>query len=513
MIVPRVHELVRSHGPTLVARWTFAVKNLAGRPPGPPPILLGHVPDLVARLADSLEDPAGRDLDAFRRMASAHAEQRLQNGFVLSLVLTEYRVLRSVVLELLAREARVDQAGTAAGRIEEALDLAVGIAAERYLMDAQTWRRRFEAAALSASQVLYDWDPATDRVIWAGPTESVMGYTQEELGSSLAWFVELLHPDDRARVRVELARPEACSREYRVRRRDGRYGLLSASAHPAEGLAGWGVRRVGFLTDVGAQKGRDDAIQRDLLELREAAVARDRTERELRLAMSAQDEFLSAAALQLRTPLSTLLLESDWLVRRLSEPETPTAEASPVLRKARRVNAQAMKMDKVITAMLDVFDLDAQRLEPEAAPSDLADLARAIVDRSRAGSKLASSTLGLRTQPVMGRWERARIDRVLTQLIENALKFGRRNPVEVVIEAEGDTACIHVKDRGIGIPAEDHVRIFGKFERAAAGQDSRSFGLGLWVVRELVEAMGGSVRVSSQPSEGSTFVVELPRRA
>ena len=511
MNLQRVHDLVRSQGPTLVARWTLAVKGLTGRPPGTPPVLLGHVPDLVARLADALEEPTGQDLEAFRRMAAAHAEQRLQNDFGLPVVLTEYRVLRSVIVELLARETRLEEPGPAVARVDEALDLAVGVAAERYLIEAQTWRRRFEAAARSANQVLYDWDPATDRVVWAGPTESVMGYTLEELGTSLEWFVELLHPEDRSRIRAGLEQPAARPGEYRVRRRDGEYRLLAASAHPLAATAGRGVRCVGFFTDVGAQKEAAAAVQRDLSGLREEAVARELTTSGLRRSMSERDGFLSAAAHELRTPLSTLLLESDGLVRRLSEPGTPTVATAPLLRRARKVNAQAMRMDRVIVTMLDVFELEGQRLEPAPEPSDLAELARAVVDRVRAGSKLASSTLGLRAEPVIGRWHRAPLDRLLTQLIENALKFGSRNPVEVVVEAEGDRARMVVKDQGIGISPEDQARVFGRFERAASSDDTGGFGLGLWIVRELVESMGGTVRVASRLSEGSTFVVELPR--
>jgi len=88
---------------------------------------------------------------------------------------------------------------------------------------------------------------------------------------------------------------------------------------------------------------------------------------------------------------------------------------------------------------------------------------------------------------------------------------GRGEPIEVAVEEDGDLSRLTVKDHGIGIAPEDQARIFERFERAA---DARSFaGLGLWIVRQIVEAMGGKIGVTSRLGEGSTFVVELPRRA
>jgi signal transduction histidine kinase len=80
-----------------------------------------------------------------------------------------------------------------------------------------------------------------------------------------------------------------------------------------------------------------------------------------------------------------------------------------------------------------------------------------------------------------------------------------------VISSAGEAARLSVTDRGIGIAPEDHQRIFVRFERAAPARHYGGFGLGLWIVKELVEAMGGTVRVDSMPKEGATFTVELPR--
>jgi signal transduction histidine kinase len=101
---------------------------------------------------------------------------------------------------------------------------------------------------------------------------------------------------------------------------------------------------------------------------------------------------------------------------------------------------------------------------------------------------------------------------VATNLLSNALKYGRAKPVDVSVETEGDRVTLTVRDRGIGISAADQRRIFQRFERAVSRRNYGGFGLGLWIVRQVVESLGGSVRVESMPGEGSTFKVELARQ-
>jgi signal transduction histidine kinase len=110
-----------------------------------------------------------------------------------------------------------------------------------------------------------------------------------------------------------------------------------------------------------------------------------------------------------------------------------------------------------------------------------------------------------------GSWDPNRIDQVLTNLITNAIKFGRGQPITVSVGELGDRARIAVADRGVGISAEDHERIFERFERTEPARNYRGVGVGLWLVRELVRAMGGSVFVESTLGEGATFFVEIPR--
>jgi signal transduction histidine kinase len=92
-------------------------------------------------------------------------------------------------------------------------------------------------------------------------------------------------------------------------------------------------------------------------------------------------------------------------------------------------------------------------------------------------------------------------------------KYGDNKPIDVTLEAEDDRAVVTIRDRGLGIAPNDHERIFGRFERAASTRHYGGIGLGLWIVKQIIDALGGTVTVESTPGTGSTFTVELPRSA
>ncbi len=235
-----------------------------------------------------------------------------------------------------------------------------------------------------------------------------------------------------------------------------------------------------------------------------------RSEGKLREALAMRDEFLTIASHELRTPLTTLGLQTESLLRGLRQASRDDPPIDRWLQKAERLRAQARRLESLIEGMLQMFDVGRARpLERE--PLDLADVARSVVQRLSEESRQARLNLRLRTEPAMGRWDRRRLEQILTHLLRNALKFGNELPVEVAVTSTHDRARISVKDRGIGIARVDQRRIFDRFERAAPTDEYGGFGLGLWVVDELVRAMDGTVRVESEPQSGATFVVELPR--
>jgi signal transduction histidine kinase/CHASE1-domain containing sensor protein len=270
--------------------------------------------------------------------------------------------------------------------------------------------------------------------------------------------------------------------------------------------------RLGAITLLGPASrrfGRGDVrLATDLARLVGAAVDTSRLYAAAQNAIRERDEFLSIASHELRTPLTSLALQSESLRARATR-----LGVEDVARKADVIRRNVDRLARLVASLLDLSRITAGRLELEIESFDLAELARDVVGRFEDEARRAGCGLALLApEPVPGSWDRLRLDQVLTNLVSNAIKYGPNQPVEVRVESHGERAIVSVRDRGIGISPEDQARIFGRFERAVSKRSYGGFGLGLWIVREIVESLGGAVRVESSPGEGATFTVELPRR-
>jgi signal transduction histidine kinase len=224
-------------------------------------------------------------------------------------------------------------------------------------------------------------------------------------------------------------------------------------------------------------------------------------------ALEVREEFLSSASHELRTPLQVLKLQLQLLERAHGE-----TAAAPLATGIRKAALQVDRLVQLVHRLLDVSRLDSARVHLELEELDLAALVEEMVDRLRdqaAPGQLRAQTPG----PVVGMWDRLRLEQVLTNLVSNAVKYGRGAPVEVAMSTNAAEVELSVRDRGIGISEEDQRRLFHRFERAVPTRSYAGFGLGLWICRELARAHGGDIRVESRLGEGATFTVRLPRRA
>jgi signal transduction histidine kinase len=226
-------------------------------------------------------------------------------------------------------------------------------------------------------------------------------------------------------------------------------------------------------------------------------------------ALRARDAFLTMASHELKTPLTPLQLQVDQLLRARGGVPATVARAADAIRR------QVQRLTILVNTLLDVSRVNEGRLRMELEPIDLAALAREVVSGFSAASEVDRGRIRLEApEAVVGRWDRLRLEQVVTNLVSNALKYGEGKPISVRVErSRGGAAELAVSDQGIGIASGEQGLIFERFERGQAARGYGGFGLGLWISREIVTALGGTIEVESAAGAGATFRVRLPLEA
>jgi predicted ATPase/signal transduction histidine kinase len=232
-------------------------------------------------------------------------------------------------------------------------------------------------------------------------------------------------------------------------------------------------------------------------------------------AIRLRDEFLVVASHELRTPMTSLGLTLQAILGRV-DPSRGPLDRELLAEQLRRTLRQSERLNRLIGDVFDVSQIETGQISLQRTEVDFEALVRDVLGRleldlARSRCPVSVRALGV----VQGWWDRSRLDRVVTNLLGNAIKFGAGKPIDVDIgrDEEAGIARLTVEDHGIGIDLAEQGRIFDRFTRAVSAQHYGGLGLGLYICRNIVEAHGGSIRVESRAAAGARFTVELPMRA
>ena len=342
---------------------------------------------------------------------------------------------------------------------------------------AMLWRREAELSAIVTCSDDAIISKTLDGTItsWNHAAERLYGYTAAEIiGRPIATIV----PEDRraelAEIMDRLRRGERIAHHETVRvHKDGTRIDASVSISPI-------LDHSGHI--IGAAK-----IARDI--------------RERRALERQKQEFVEMVAHDLGSPLTVIKGYAQLLQRRQGRDEPMAA----------KIVTEAERMRRLVGDMLEMTRLEAGRLELRLAPADLVTLARECT----AQAALVAGDRVVRCEapdvPVIGKWDRDRLEQVLMNLLDNALKYAPSGEVVVRVEAGEAEASVAVSDHGPGLTAEQRQLIFGRFTRLAeTAASTQGTGLGLFISQRLVAAHGGRLWADAIPGHGTTFTVTLP---
>jgi signal transduction histidine kinase len=225
-----------------------------------------------------------------------------------------------------------------------------------------------------------------------------------------------------------------------------------------------------------------------------------------------QDQFLSMASHELKTPITTIRGQAQIALRRLSQQRDLPSELPNLSISLEKIDAQTHRLSTLVDDLLDLSSVRSGKIPLRLGDCDLGVVCRSVVEDQRL---LTGRTIELEipTEPITLRADSDRLSQVLANLLSNAIKYSPENtPVHIRISQGNGMALIQVSDAGSGIPKNLQAHIFEPFYRTPSAQKSASngFGLGLAICKNIVERHDGRIWCESQKGKGSTFFVELP---
>ena len=224
-------------------------------------------------------------------------------------------------------------------------------------------------------------------------------------------------------------------------------------------------------------------------------------------ATNIRDEFISIASHELKTPLTSLKLQTQMTKRLSLKPEA--LSLTKMQHQLDYTVNQIDRLNKLVDDMLDVSRINAGKLIIQKTRFNLSDLLYELIERFLPQFEAVKCTVesGI-TLDIYGNWDAYKIEQVINNLFSNAIRYSPGKKILVTLKAENNKAILSVKDEGMGIEKANLERIFERFERISSSISG--LGLGLYITRQILNLHNGTIKVESEINKGSNFIIELP---
>ena len=362
---------------------------------------------------------------------------------------------------------------------------------------------RYEYIVDASGMAVYDYNAETGEMLWGNTSiKKMLGYKTEEINEKVEHWIEILHPEDRDEVVRKLKEAEAgdslLDYEYRIRHKDGHYAWIRDRGFFLREGPGKAVRHLGIMEDVTERKKANAEL---LLAMEEAEAA-----------SRAKNLFLANISHEIRTPMNGIIGFTNLMgTFGLNDEQREYNDI---------IKTSCSHLLGLIDDILDFSKLESKKLELENRPFDIKEILNNSINLIAEHARLKNLDIETHVDKaicykVSG--DELRVRQILINLLTNAVKFTFKGKVgagvsQVSINDEVATIAVEVYDTGIGFPAEKSDEIFEVFHQLDESSTKRHVGagIGLSIVKRLVEMMGGAINAASEPGKGSRFKVVLP---
>ncbi len=258
-----------------------------------------------------------------------------------------------------------------------------------------------------------------------------------------------------------------------------------------------------------AQRSEDSIVIGTCLDI----TAKKKTEEILHEALFYRDEFLSIASHELKTPLTSLKLQTQIFKRGHLRNDPNIYSKEKIYRLIDQTDFQVGRMVRLVDDMLDISRIRTGRLTILRDKVNVSEVVQDVVDKAQEQFHMTAGYVveAITCEKAYAHYDRSRLEQVMNNLLSNAFKYGKGLPIKILVTQEENQGKIFIKmiDQGIGIDKSDHERIFTRFTRAVPATEVSGLGLGLYITKQIVEAHGGCIKVESQLNLGATFIIEI----